>query len=273
MSTHSRGQCGHAVVARVPGRPGIGGRTNRAARVSSARTIGHTCKHTNTRARTHTHTRRHSLRPRRSLRRLPSLSPPFVLVTACCPCHRLWSMSLPFVHPALHTLPCAVLPCCHACSSWTHARQTILCLHPPPGRLHGTAPMTDGLKLPGCAPRRRGRTCVHAQRCGRTCFPSTARSINRREKKVNVYKGSFFYLVLRHWLATQQTQSHHAGAGGPRRGCTAARCCGWGNPRHCHRCPPPTQYGPAGHGWAASRGHAVKASPSPTRTDCCVMTC
>tara|TARA_B100001769_G_scaffold156501_1_gene122904 strand:+ start:112 stop:405 length:294 start_codon:yes stop_codon:yes gene_type:complete len=24
------------------------------------------------------------------------------------------------------------------------------------------------------------------------------------KKKVNVYKGSFFYLVLRHWLATQQ---------------------------------------------------------------------
>ena len=25
---------------------------------------------------------------------------------------------------------------------------------------------------------------------------------------MNVYKGSFFYLVLRHWLATHQTQCH-----------------------------------------------------------------
>ena len=93
------------VVARVPGRPGIGGRTNRAARVSSARTIGHTCKHTNTRARTHTHTRRHSLRPRRSLRRLSSLSLPFVLVTACCPCH---------CHSSILRCTHCRVQCCHA---------------------------------------------------------------------------------------------------------------------------------------------------------------
>ena len=86
------------VVARVPGRPGFGGRTNRAARVSSARTIGHTCKHANTRTRTHTHTRRHSLRPRRSLRRLSSLSPPVVLVTTCRACH-------------CHVCSAAMLPC------------------------------------------------------------------------------------------------------------------------------------------------------------------
>ena len=47
-----------------------------------------------------------------------------------------------------------------------------------------TAPMTDGLKLPGCALRchirRRGRTCVHAQRCGRTCF---LRQVNQQEGK------------------------------------------------------------------------------------------
>ena len=29
---------------------------------------------------------------------------------------------------------------------------------------------------------------------------------------MNVYKGSFFYLVLRHWLATEGTQCPHAGA-------------------------------------------------------------
>ena len=194
MSTHSRGQCGHAVVARVPGRPGIGGRTNRAARVSSARTIGHTCKHANTRARTHTHTRRHSLRPRRSLRRLSSLSLPFVLVTAIRPghCHSSWSP--PFVHVTAirpscvaHTAVCSVamLPCLlfvDACS--TDDPVPAPPTWPSAWNCTCTAPMTDGLKLPGCALRchirRRGRTCVHAQRCGRTCF---LRQVNQQEGK------------------------------------------------------------------------------------------
>ena len=175
MSTHSRGQCGHAVVARVPGRPGFGGRTNRAARVSSARTIGHTCKHTHTRARTHTHTRRHSLRPRRSRRRLSSLSPPFVLVTAIRP------------SCVAHTAVCSVamLPCLlfvDACS--TDDPVPAPPTWPSAWNCTCTAPMTDGLKLPGCALRchirRRGRTCVHAQRCGRTCF---LRQVNQQEGK------------------------------------------------------------------------------------------
>ena len=176
MSTHSRGQCGHAVVARVPGRPGIGGRTNRAARVSSART--------------HTHTRRHSLRPRRSLCRLSSLSPPFVLVTAIRPSC--------VAHPAVCSV--AMLPYLlfvDACST----DDPVPALPPWPSAWNCTctAPMTDGLKLPGCTPRRRGRTGVRPCAALRShLLPPPGQSTGGK-KKVNVDKGSFFYLVLRHW--------------------------------------------------------------------------
>ena len=106
MSTHSRGQCGHAVVARVPGRPGIGGadqpRSTCVERTSTfTHTHAHVCRRTST--RTHTHTS-----PFPASSSFPA--PPVV------PCHCLSSLSLPFVHPALHTPPCAALPCCHACS-------------------------------------------------------------------------------------------------------------------------------------------------------------
>ena len=113
------------------------GRTNRAARVSSAQVHLHT--HTRTRESTHkytythTHALSHSLRPRRSLRRLSSLSLPVVLVTAirpscvahtavCSPCHCHSSWSPPVVLvTACRACPChvcsaAMLPCCHACS-------------------------------------------------------------------------------------------------------------------------------------------------------------
>ena len=75
-------------------RPGIGGRTTSTSTSTRTRTSASTRTRTRTRTRTHAHARSHSIRPR-SLHRLPSLSLPFVLVTACrpCPCHS--SMSLP----------------------------------------------------------------------------------------------------------------------------------------------------------------------------------
>ena len=75
-------------------RPGIGGRTTSTSTSTRTSTSASTRTRTRTRTRTHTHARSHSIRLR-SLDRLPSLSLPFVLVTACrpCPCHS--SMSLP----------------------------------------------------------------------------------------------------------------------------------------------------------------------------------
>ena len=157
------------VVARVPGRPGIGGRTNRAARVSTHKYTYdvnvHTRKHTRTYAYTHTS-------PFPASSSFPA--PPVVLVTAIRPGHRLLSMSPPFVlvtaiRPSCvaHTAVCSVamLPCLlfvDACST----DDPVPALPPWPSAWNCTctAPMTDGLKLPGCALRchirRRGRTGV-----------------------------------------------------------------------------------------------------------------
>ena len=67
------------------------------------------------------------------------------------------------------------------------------------------------LRGSGCALRRhirrRGRTGVRpcaAQRCGRTCFH---RQVNQQEGKKRSMKGSFFYLVLRHWHARNLSSS------------------------------------------------------------------
>ena len=73
-------------------RPGIGGRTTSTSTSTRTRTSAST--RTRTRTRTHAHARSHSIRPR-SLHRLPSLSLPFVLVTAIRPCHRLSLISRP----------------------------------------------------------------------------------------------------------------------------------------------------------------------------------
>ena len=111
------------VVARVPGRPGIGGRTNRAARVSTHKcTYTHTQTHAHVRIHRHTQTHAHvrvDTHANTQTHKHTHVAIPCVLVVpcaACRPCHCLSSLSLPFVHPALHTPPCAALPCCHACS-------------------------------------------------------------------------------------------------------------------------------------------------------------
>ena len=172
-----------------------------------------TRKHTRTYAYTHTS-------PFPASSSFPA--PPSVLVTAIRPGHRLSSLSPPVVHVTAirpscvaHTAVCSVamLPCLlfvDACS--TDDPVPAPPTWPSAWNCTCTAPMTDGLKLPGCALRchirRRGRTCVHAQRCGRTCFPSTARSISRREKKGECVEGLFFlsgFAPLAGHAATPQT--------------------------------------------------------------------
>ena len=144
-----------------------------------------TRKHTRTYAYTHTS-------PFPASSSFPA--PPSVLVTAIRPGHRLLSMSPPVVHVTAirpscvaHTAVCSVamLPCLlfvDACS--TDDPVPAPPTWPSAWNCTCTAPMTDGLKLPGCALRchirRRGRTCVHAQRCGRTCF---LRQVNQQEGK------------------------------------------------------------------------------------------
>ena len=245
-------------------------------------TAQHVCRahvrldtHANT--QTHAHVRIHT-----------HVAIPCVLVVpgaACRPCHRHSSWSLPFV------LVTTIRPC--------HCHSSILrCTHRRVQRCHAAMLALRGRMLDrrscACTPHlavcmelhlysthdRRVETAwlrpqashqaprPHLRPCAalRSHLLPFHRQVNQQEgKKSECVQGLFFlsgFAPLAGHAATPQ--SHHAGAGGPRRGCTAARSCGWGNPRHCHRCPPPTQYGPAGHGWAASRGHAVKASTSPT---------
>ena len=97
----------------VPGRPGIGGRTNRAARVSTHKyTYTHTQTHAHVRVDTHANTQTH----KHTHADTHTSNIPCVLVVpcaACRPCHCHSSWSPPVVHV---TAMCAALPCCHACS-------------------------------------------------------------------------------------------------------------------------------------------------------------
>ena len=146
----------------------------------------YTYTHTRTRVSTHKYTYTHT-----------HVAIPCVLVVpcaACRPCHCHSSLSPPVVHVTAirpscvaHTAVCSVamLPCLlfvDACS--TDDPVPAPPTWPSAWNCTCTAPMTDGLKLPGCALRchirRRGRTCVHAQRCGRTCF---LRQVNQQEGK------------------------------------------------------------------------------------------
>ena len=144
----------------------------------------------------------------RPCHRHSSWSPPVVHVTACGPCH---------CHSSILRCTHCRVQCCHAAMLALRGRMLdrrscactphlAVCMELHLYSTHDRRVETAWLRpqVSHQAPRPHLRPCAALRS---HLLPPPGQSAGGK-KKVNVYKGSFFYLLLRHWLATHQTQCH-----------------------------------------------------------------